>query len=75
MLGEARPGILGEIGARCFGRRIAPPTDVFWIGRIFHGGARGVLEEEGGGDVPALASSLHMLEDVEFRVVRLKARP
>jgi hypothetical protein len=42
---------------------------------MFHGGPRGVLEEEGGGDVPALASSLHMLEDVEFWLVRLKARP
>ena len=69
MLGEARPGVLGEIGPRCFSRRIAPPTDVFGIGWMFHGGARGVLEEEGGGDVPALASSLHMLEDVEFRMV------
>jgi hypothetical protein len=34
-----------------------------------------LLVKEGGGDVLALASSLHMLEDVEFRMFRLKARP
>ena len=42
---------------------------------MIHGGARGVLEEEGGGDVPALASSLHMLDGVVFWMVWLKARP
>ncbi|MEP7173514.1 MAG: hypothetical protein ABI705_08505, partial [Aestuariivirga sp.] len=33
-----------------------------------------VWRKEGGGDVPALASSLHMLEDVVFGLFRLKAR-
>jgi len=32
------------------------------------------VRKEGGGDVPALASSLHMLESVVFRMVWLKAR-
>jgi hypothetical protein len=31
------------------------------------------VRKEGGGDVPALASSLHMLESVVCRMVRLKA--
>ena len=53
--GEAGPGSRREIGPRRRGRRIAPPTDVFGIVWIFHGGALGGLEEEGGGDVPALA--------------------
>ena len=35
----------------------------------------GFRRREGGGEVPALASSLHMLESVVFRLVRLKARP
>ena len=42
---------------------------------MVHGGALGWLEEEGGGDVPAPASSLHMLESVVGRMVWLKARP
>ena len=33
------------------------------------------VRKEGGGDVPALASSLHMLESVVFRMVWLKAWP
>jgi hypothetical protein len=31
------------------------------------------VRKEGGGDVPVLASSLHMLESVEFRIIWLKA--
>ena len=75
MPGEACPRLLRDMGARLRKRKLGHPyTDGFWIWIMIHGGALGWLEEEGGGDVPALASSLHMLEDVEFRLVRLKAR-
>jgi hypothetical protein len=42
---------------------------------MVHGGALGWLEEEGGGDVPVPASSLHMLVKSGYWMVWLKARP
>jgi hypothetical protein len=64
------------MGARLRKRKLGHPyTDGFGIWIMSHGGARGLLEEEGGGDVPAPASSPHMLEGVVFGLVRLKARP
>ena len=63
MFGEARPWRMGNMGAlhpwRGF---ILPYTDFMGIGAVAHGGALGWLEKEGGGEVPVLASSLHMQE-------------
>ena len=44
-------------------------------GASAHGGRLSSWRKEGGGDVPALASSLHMLVKGGVWVVRLKARP
>ena len=40
-----------------------------------HGDRLSIWRKEGGGDAPALASSLHMLVESVVWVVRLKARP
>ena len=50
-------------------------TDDYGAARQLMAAAFRFWRKEGGGDVPALASSLHMLEDVGFRIFRLKARP
>jgi len=56
-------------------RHFVPDADDYGSGASAHGGLRWFSEEEDGGEVPALASSLHMLEGVVFGLFRLKARP
>ena len=54
---------------------LPPSTDDYARGRQLMAAPAGFRRIEGGGEVPALASSLHMLEGVVFGLVRLKARP
>ncbi len=73
---ETCPWFLRDMGARLRKRKHGHSyTDGFRIWIMSHGGALGWLEEEGGGDVPALASSLHMLVKSGVWMFRLKARP
>ena len=50
-------------------------TDDYGAARQLMAAAFRFWRKEGGGDAPALASSLHMLEKFGVCLVRLKARP
>ncbi|MBZ0261987.1 MAG: hypothetical protein K8F90_15480, partial [Hyphomicrobiales bacterium] len=61
-------------GAQGSHQGIHPPTDYYGAARQLMAAAFRFWRKEGGGDVPALASSLHMLVESVVWVVRLKAR-